>query len=387
MAGYNEGMRFMVAVAVVVTVAAGCPEGFADGEGEGDAPVPVRLTHSQLVVVDGVLIEEPFVGALGHPLASGRLRGRVVLLAAEVVDEAYSGALLIHDDPFVTPAGQVTRIDGIWAPNEFEPSLEAAFGDLDDDGDDDVVIRSSSGLLSVIGDDGSDLVLIAPPRRLDGFRGPHTFFDMDDDGDNDVVIAGLNGDSHVVDLEAGVVRIATVNARPFVGALGYCPTAFVTFDDRLLVRSEVCASDGTVPAPPTGPDRVFVVDAGAGAALAVGASADTGLEERGIAFIHDGGLVLTGSAFLSSTSRSGDPRSVVVRRQQDELEVARIANSRTLGTADLDGDGVAALIFLSSIVEAPAAGAIVIDDDPSRARVRSLVVVVGQDRDTVLVTR
>ncbi|MDP2345610.1 MAG: hypothetical protein Q8O67_31995 [Deltaproteobacteria bacterium] len=378
----------LAAVVVVVALQAGCFAGFSGDLGEGDFAEPVVLGFSRLVIADGVISEAPFDidPGLGHPLAAGTLGDDVVVLAAEIVDEAYSGALLVHRNPFAVDV-VTTRFDELWEPEGFELGIEATFGDLDDDGDDDLVVRSSHDRVAVIVDEDGALVALGSTQRLVGHGQPHALFDVDGDGDNEAAMAGLNGDSHVVDTNDGAVVVDTVNARPFVGALGYCARAYVVVADELFVRGEVCAGDGSVPSPPTGPDRVFVVADGA---LAVSStSADSGLEAGQQAFAFDERLVVSGTAFLQSLDRSGDPRSVVIGPSANTLAVTPLANLSVVGAADLDGDGVAALVFLSTRDIEPPADSIVVDTDPVLARVSSVVVVKGGvgAGDIVLISR
>lgn len=169
---------------------------------------------------------------------------------------------------FTEATGAANPFDGVSVPVYSSPS----FVDLDGDGDDDLVVGSVRGELQTFRNDGAGVFteLTGADNPLDGLAvrsySTPSFADIDGDGDMDMVVGTFNGTLTTFFNTAGVFVEATGAANPFDGVDVGTSSApsFVDLDGDGDMDAVVGASDGTL--------RSFQNDGAGGFTELIGAS-------------------------------------------------------------------------------------------------------------------
>lgn len=338
--GKSSSRRVVVGawVLVGVTGSAGCgllgvfgEFNASRGEGEGDPAPRVDVSVVQLRQEGEAVVEEPVGANLHRPVAVGRMRRRAAVLSAELDDGQATGAALLFEAPLDVPAGPVTRLEGV------TPSAFSLFADIDDDGDEDLLVVGEGAPVLLLDDGGAFLVLSAGELVAQG-RG--ALFDVDEDGDREVILPGGGfGKSQLVDVEDGQVTVRLIGQQEVFDGTNHCAADWRVANDTLFQRTSRCTAER--PGDPFVADRIAVAGVGGATVVSVASGVDATVLVQPARGFGDGDLVLVGR------DPAGALETVVVAPSLELLTLPE----RALGVADLDGDGAVTLITTALVPE------------------------------------
>lgn len=301
-------------------------------------PVPVEIELSLLSREEGGDVVETSLDLdLAHPVASGRIADSLVVLSAEVEDRAHTGTMLVFLDPFGVAPPPPLRVEGVWSVESTGDNvgLRAVWGDIDDDGDDDVIAHCVHPFVIAILNDNGALRVVGPVRTDLSAQTAGALFDIDGDGDVEAVFAdgGFDRKGAVYDVNGGITAVASDVTHFEIDGDDHCVAGWFTIRSEIWALASGCGNDDD-PSPPL--PRVVLVDDGAAIDSAILELARfSGLAGRGA---DDVDLFING--FVRREDFSEDHRAFAVRRDVSEatFDVVRL-DALVDAVADFEGGG------------------------------------------------
>ena len=336
----NIGM--MKFVKVVETPFVGVPDGsiaFTDVDNDGDEDVLItggswQSPISKLYTNDGLgnfteVIGSPFVGVAYGSIAFSDVDNdgdEDVLITGKISGNVTITKLYTNDG-----LGNFTEVIGTPFAGVFQSSI--AFTDVDNDGDEDVLITGYDGQsgypsAKLYTNDGLGVFIeVVGTPFVEVKQGSIAFSDVDNDGDKDVLITGVTGGSTFITklyINNGLGVFTEVIGTPFV-AVAYSSIAFSDMDND-------------------GDEDVLITGVTGGSAYITKLYINNGLgvftEVVGSPFVGVG----QGSIAFSDVDNDGDEDVLITGREQGNVSIIKLYTNDGLGNfivVDLNSfDGV-----------------------------------------------